>query len=45
MPIHLTEENGGRILVMHVTGSLVKADYEGLVAEFSRLFSWSSSSS
>jgi len=37
MPIQLKEEDGGKILVMHVTECLVKADYEGLVAEFGRL--------
>ena len=37
MPIQLKEEDGGKILVIHVTGCLVKADYEGLVAEFGRL--------
>ena len=30
MPIQLAEENGGKILVVHVTGKLVRADYEQL---------------
>jgi hypothetical protein len=37
MAIQLKEEDGGKILMIHVTGCLVKADYEGLVAEFGRL--------
>ena len=37
MPIQLNEDDGGKILVIHVTGCLVKADYEGLVSEFARL--------
>jgi hypothetical protein len=39
MPIQLTEENGGKILVVHVSGKLVKADYEHFVPEFERLVS------
>jgi hypothetical protein len=27
MPIQLKEEDGGKILAIHVTGCLVKADY------------------
>ena len=27
MPIQLKEENGGKILVIHISGKLVKADY------------------
>jgi len=38
MPIQLKEEDGGRILVVHVTGKLVKADYAPLGQEFERLF-------
>ena len=38
MPIQLEEEDGGRILVVHVTEKLVKADYAPLVHEFERLF-------
>ena len=34
MPIQLHDEDGGRILVVHVTGHLVKADYEHFVPEF-----------
>ena len=37
MPMQLSEDNGGRILVVHVSGRLKKADYEQLVAEFERL--------
>lgn len=37
MPIQLNEENGGKILVIHVSGKLVKADYEQFVPEFDRL--------
>ncbi len=37
MPIQLNEENGGRLLVVHVSGKLVKADYEQFVPEFERL--------
>jgi hypothetical protein len=33
MPIQLNEENGGKILVIHVTGKLVKEDYPDLVSE------------
>jgi hypothetical protein len=37
MPIQLHEENGGKILVIHVTGKLVKKDYGHVVSEFKRL--------
>jgi len=37
MPIQLNEENGGKILVVHVSGKLVKTDYEHFVPEFERL--------
>jgi len=37
MPIQLSEENGGKIVVVHVSGKLVKADYENFVPEFERL--------
>lgn len=37
MPIQTHEEDEGRILVIHVTGKLVKTDYAGFVAEFERL--------
>jgi len=36
MPIQLNEENGGKILVVHVSGKLAKADYEHFVPEFER---------
>ena len=31
MPIQLNEENGGKLLVVHVSGKLAKADYEHFV--------------
>ena len=37
MPIQLNEENGGKALVVHVSGKLAKADYEHFVPEFERL--------
>jgi MFS superfamily sulfate permease-like transporter len=37
MPIQFKEENDGKILIVHVSGRLVKADYEGFVPEFERL--------
>ncbi len=37
MPIQLNEENGGKVLVVHVSGKLVAADYEHFVPEFERL--------
>ncbi len=37
MPIRLNEENGGKILVVHVTGKLIKADYDDFVPEVDRL--------
>ena len=37
MPIQLNEENGGKILVVRVSGKLVKTDYEDFVPEFERL--------
>ena len=37
MPIQLNEENGGKILVVHVSGKLAKADYEHFVPDFERL--------
>ncbi|MFA5257608.1 MAG: STAS/SEC14 domain-containing protein [Opitutales bacterium] len=37
MPIKLNEENGGKILIVHISGKLVKADYEYFVPEFERL--------
>jgi hypothetical protein len=37
MPIQLNEENGGKILVIHVNGKLVKEDYTDFVSEFERL--------
>ncbi|MGA9420791.1 MAG: STAS/SEC14 domain-containing protein [Rhodanobacteraceae bacterium] len=36
MSVQLNEENGGKVLVVHVSGTLVKADYEQLVPEFER---------
>ena len=37
MPIQLNEENGGKVIAVHVSGKLVKADYELFVPEFDRL--------
>jgi hypothetical protein len=37
MPIQLNEEDGGKILILHISGKLVKADYEHFVNEFERL--------
>ena len=37
MPIQLREENGGKVLVIHISGKLVKADYEHFVPEFDGL--------
>lgn len=37
MPIQLNEENGGKILLVHVSGKLAKADYLHFVPEFERL--------
>ena len=43
MPIQLSEESGGKILVVHVSGMLIKADYGHFVPEFSA--TWSSTES
>jgi hypothetical protein len=37
MPIQFKEENSGKLLVIHVNGKLIKADYEHFVPEFDRL--------
>ncbi|MFY9329094.1 MAG: STAS/SEC14 domain-containing protein [Georgfuchsia sp.] len=37
MTIQLNEENDGKILVVHVSGKLVKEDYAHFVPEFERL--------
>ena len=37
MPIQLHEENGGKVLAVHVSGKLATADYEHFVPEFERL--------
>jgi SpoIIAA-like len=37
MPIQLSKEDSGKVLVIHVSGKLVKADYADFVAEFERL--------
>ncbi len=34
MPIQLNEEDGGKVLVVHVSGKLAAADYEHFVPEF-----------
>lgn len=36
MPIQVTEESGGKVLVVHAIGKLVKSDYPPFVAEFER---------
>ena len=37
MSIQLNEENGGKLIYVHVSGKLEKADYEHFVPEFERL--------
>ncbi|MGA8489999.1 MAG: STAS/SEC14 domain-containing protein [Terriglobales bacterium] len=37
MPIQINEENGGNVLLLHISGKLVKADYNQFVPEFERL--------
>ena len=37
MPIQLNEENGGKLIAVHVSGKLTKEDYERFVPEFERL--------
>jgi len=37
MPIQLNEENGGKVLAIHISGKLAKSDYEHFVPEFERL--------
>ena len=37
MPIQLNEENGGKVLAVHISGKLAAADYEHFVPEFDRL--------
>ncbi|HEX5397448.1 MAG TPA: STAS/SEC14 domain-containing protein [Verrucomicrobiae bacterium] len=37
MPIQLNQKNGGKILVIQVSGKLTKADYKHFVPEFERL--------
>ena len=37
MPVQLNEQNGGKVLVVHVSEKLVKADYEKFAPEFDRL--------
>ncbi len=37
MPIQLNEEDGGKVLVVQVSGKLTKEDYEHFVPEFERL--------
>jgi hypothetical protein len=37
MSIEFNEQHGGRVLAVHVSGKLVKADYERFVPEFERL--------
>ena len=37
MPIQFGEENGGKTLVIHISGRVAKADYKPFVPEFERL--------
>lgn len=37
MPIQLSEEDGGRLLNVHVSGKLTSEDYDHFVPEFERL--------
>ncbi len=37
MPIQFTEEDGGKLLVVHVSGKLLKTDYAQFAPEFERL--------
>jgi hypothetical protein len=37
MPIQINEENGGKVLDIHVSGKLAQPDYERFVPEFERL--------
>jgi hypothetical protein len=37
MPIQFKEESNGKILIVHVSGKLVKEDYARFVPEFERL--------
>ena len=37
MPIQLNDENGGKVLVVHVSGKLATVDYEHFVPTFERL--------
>lgn len=37
MPIQLKEENDGKTVVVHVSGKVVKTDYDHFVPEFDRL--------
>lgn len=37
MPIQFNEENTGKLLTIHVSGKLVKADYDQFVPEVERL--------
>lgn len=37
MPIQTNEETGGKVLVVHVSGKLAKADFEHFAPEFERL--------
>jgi len=37
MPIQLNKENNGKLPAIHISGKLVKADYEHFAPEFERL--------
>jgi uncharacterized protein (UPF0335 family) len=37
MPIHLIEENSGKLLVVHVSEKIASEDYKHFVSKFERL--------
>ena len=37
MPIQVNEENGGQMLIIHISGKLEKADYEHFMSVFNQL--------
>ncbi len=37
MPLKFSEENGGKLIVVHISERLTKADYEHFVPEFERI--------
>ncbi|MEO6993194.1 MAG: STAS/SEC14 domain-containing protein, partial [Lacunisphaera sp.] len=38
MPIQIHEEDGGKLLAVHISGNLTRTDYERFVPEFEALF-------